>query len=277
MTNFDFAAALDSIKTNPPTFAPILSGGQVATWARSPETFTDEDHQRECSSGWLQVEDLADPSGLAVVRCPRCEAQKRQAALRRQLTDSGIDGRYLDVTWADLEVVAPLDRVARACGRISNIVTTGQSVLLWSPETGTGKTQAAMLAATAAIQAGHSAFVANLARVAVDVRDGYNRRGEGGLTEAAALKRLTTPDLLVLDDLGAGETDSAAVERRLLFLALDERQMRRRPTIVTSNLAPEMLVQTFGTRFLGRLQPLTIIPVNHKRNFRISKSGEGLW
>lgn len=272
-----FTDVLNNIRPTQAAAPVFLTDEQVQAWTKNPETLTDEQHQQGCSGGWVQVQDARDLSGWVSMRCPRCEAEQRRVALRRQLTDSGIDGRYLDVGWSDLDVVAPLDRVEKACQRISDIVATGQSVLLWSPETGTGKTQAAMLAATAAIQAGHSAFVANLARIAVDVRDGYNRKGENLLTEAAALRRLAAPDVLVLDDLGAGETDSAAVERRLLFLALDERQTRRRPTIVTSNLSPDMLVQTFGTRFLGRLQPLTIIAVNHKKNFRVNKSAEGLW
>lgn len=274
----NFQDLLPKINTPAPALKESLFGSRerVQAWIDHPESFTDDLHKQECMGGWVSVEDTADSSGWCSVRCPRCEAERRYAALRRQLTESGIDGRYLETAWADLEVVPPLDRVQRASQRIRDVVEAGESVLLWSADTGTGKTQGAMLAATAAIQAGLSAYVANLARLSVDVRDGYNRKSENVLTESAALKRLASPDLLVLDDLGAGETDAASVERRLLFLALDERQMRRKPTIVTSNLSPEMLVQTFGTRFLGRLQPLTIIHVNHKRNFRV-RTAEGLW
>ena len=276
---FDVTTALDGIRRAAP--APVAESDfvtldQVRGWAKAPETFTDELHDRECSGGFLSVQSEQDASGWASVHCPRCEMDRRNAALRRQLVDSGIDGRYLDSEWAHLDVVEPLDRVQRACERIDEIIAAGACLLLWSPETGTGKTQAAMLAAKAAIRAGHTAYVGNLARLAVEVRDGYRKDGSG-LTEGAALKRLTAPDVLVIDDLGAGETDSAAVERRLLFLALEERQMKRKPTIVTSNLKPEALVQAFGTRVLGRLQPLTIIHVNHKRNFRIPQGDGSLW
>ncbi|TDE85314.1 ATP-binding protein [Deinococcus sp. S9] len=248
---------------------------QVRAWVTQPETFTDEVHARECQSGFINAQEANGT--LTAFPCPRCEAAKRQAALRRQLVASGVDGRYLDTTWADLDVIAPLDRVRDACERITDIIATGASLLLWSPETGSGKTQAAMLAATAAIRAGHTAHVANLARLAVDVRDGYRNKDGAALTEKGALARLTAPDLLVLDDLGAGETDSAAVERRLLFLALDERQTKRLPTIVTANLSPQELVQVFGVRVLARLQPLTVIHVDHKRNFRVSKNARPLW
>ncbi|CAM4425720.1 hypothetical protein DEMA109039_19065 [Deinococcus marmoris] len=109
------------------------------------------------------------------------------------------------------------------------------------------------------------------------MRDGYGDRSGNALKESKALKRLSTPDLLVIDDLGAGETDSASVERRLLFLALDQRQMHRKPTVITSNLSPAELAAIFGGRIMARLQPLTIVHVNHRKNFRTSKGIKTLW
>lgn len=248
---------------------------QVSGWVTQPETFTADVHERECQSGSIISEDLA---GEYVSHpCPRCAAERAQARLRAQLTDAGVDGRYLDTGWADLDVVAPLDRVQAACERITEVIDAGASLLLWSLETGSGKTQAAMLAATAAIQAGRSAAVVNLARLAVEVRDGYGDKTGTALKEGAVLRRLATPQLLVLDDLGAGETDSAAIERRLLFLALDERQTRLLPTVITTNLTPHVLTQVFGSRIIARLQPLTVIHVDHQRNFRVNPAARPLW
>lgn len=147
----------------------------------------------------------------------------------------------------------------------------------------THNTQAAMLIGKAAIRAGHSVAVHNMARLALSVRESYRDRSEGALTEEAALKALTAPDLLILDDLGAGESDSAAIERRLLFLALNERQMHRKPTVATTNLAlvppkeaegkrrgdrAPTLVEVLGARVFARLQPLKTLHVNHGKNFR---------
>lgn len=245
---------------------------QLDIWAANPGAMTDEHHAAFCQGGYL-VAAGTDASR----KCPRCSAEAEAQNLRQRLINSGIDGRYLDVTWADLEQPAPLDRLAQACERITEIVSAGHSVLLWSEETGSGKTQAAMLAASAAVQAGRTAHVTNLARLAVEIRDGYGDRTGAALKEGQALQRLTTPDVLVIDDLGAGETDSAAVERRLLFLALDQRQMHRRTTIVTTNLTPQELATTFGARILARLQPLTTIHINHGKNFRSPKGTKSLW
>ncbi|CAM3664351.1 ATP-binding protein [Deinococcus frigens] len=236
-------------------------------------------HDDSCMGGDVVI--TAGPGAYDNRRCPHCEVTGRETRLRAQLRSSGIEGRYLDSEWADLELLAPLDRVAEKCADIDALISAGVSLLLYSEQTGCGKSQAAMLIAKAAIRAGHDAQVVNLARLALDVREGFsNRGGEGTLTERAALLRMTTPALLVIDDLGASEGETAAIERRLLGLALDERQMHRRATVVTTNLpltVPEgskaaTLGSIFGARVLARLQPLTALHVNHGVNFRARKS-----
>ncbi|GAA5504446.1 hypothetical protein Dxin01_04216 [Deinococcus xinjiangensis] len=240
-------------------------------------------HAAYCTAGSITIQDQSGE--IVYARCPRCEKTQREQALRVQMLASGIEGRYLDVEWADLELLAPLDRVAEKCTNITALIEGGASLLLFGQQTGSGKTQAAMLIAKAAIRAGYTAHVRNLARLALDVRESYRDKSAEQMTEKAALLSLTTPDLLVIDDLGAGESDTAAVERRLLFLALDERQMQRRPTIVTTNLLltrPEdekrkkdeapTLVELMGARVLARLQPLKALHVNHGTNFRTRQS-----
>lgn len=254
-----------------PGARPGPTAKDYRAWVAKPDLLTDELHAEHCSGGVLVLDTLDTRP------CPRCQQEARAATLRAQLEASGVVGRYLDVEWADLRLLAPLDRVARASAKIGQIIATGANLVLYSEQTGDGKTQAAMLCAKAAVRAGFTAHVGNLARLAVDVRDGIKNTEGKVLTEKGALARLTAPDLLVIDDLSAGETEKGAIERRLLFLALDERQTRRRPTIITTNLFPEELAQTFGRRVLARLQPLTLIHVDHGVNFRLEGEREELW
>lgn len=256
-----------------PTAVHVQALAKVKSMPRFMEAF----HAAHCSAGVIVIE---VDGRFDDTPCSRCQQTRREAQLRAQLVASGVDGRYLETEWGDLELLPPLDRVAEKCQDIGALIKAGASLLLHSEQTGSGKTQAAMLAAKAAIRAGHTAHVVNLARLALDVRESYRDKSGELVTEKAALLRLTTPDLLVIDDLGAGESDTAAVERRLLFLALDERQMRRLPTIVTTNLpltVPEgskttSLPGVFGARILARLQPLKTLHVNHGTNFRARKS-----
>lgn len=259
----------------PPLGDPHASEAVYLAWLNDPGLLNGALHAEHCQSGLIMIRGENDKIDSRA--CPHCEAQKREAELRRKLVASNIDGRYLDPTWEDLEQPAPLDRMAQACGRITQIINAGDNLMLYSAETGSGKTQTAMLAAKAAIRAGRTAYVTNLARLALDVRDSYNDKSGTTLTEGSALARLTSPDLLVIDDLGAGETESAAVERRLLYLALDHRQMHKQTTIVTSNLNPGELSKLLGSRLIARLQPLQIIHVDHGTNFRVSKGYKNLW
>ncbi|WP_027459285.1 ATP-binding protein [Deinococcus murrayi] len=263
-----------------PTAAHVRAIGRVRSMPRFMQAF----HNAYCTGGVVVAQ--GKRGEFQEYRCPRCEQAGREARLRAQMEASGVEGRYLDVEWSDLELLAPLDRVATRCRDITALIDAGASLLLYGEGTGSGKTQAAMLCAKAAIRAGRTACVVNLARLALEVRESYRERSGEALTEKAALRRLTDCDLLVIDDLGAGESDTAAVERRLLFLALDERQMRRRPTIVTTNLLlappaeegrrdpnrPASLVEVMGARVLARLQPLRTLHVNHGVNFRARKS-----
>lgn len=251
---------------------------------KSTPQLLDQLHAVHCFGGTITVENAQGEHVDA--RCPRCAAIARESRLRSQMLASGVEGRYLDVEWSDLELHAPLDRVAASSRNIARLIEHGVSLVLYSEQTGSGKTQAAMLIAKTAIRAGYSAHVVNLGRLALDVRESYRNSTGDAVTEKAALQRLIRPDMLIIDDLGAGESDAASVERRLLHLALDDRQNHRRPTIITTNLLlappageqrrdpkrPLTLVEVLGSRGLGRIQPMTPIHIDHGINFRTRKS-----
>ncbi|CAM4160655.1 ATP-binding protein [Deinococcus marmoris] len=248
--------------------APVLpTSADLDRWKTDPALLTDEQHARSCAAGMIEVE--TEPGHSVAAPCPRCAAARREVTLRERLTAAGIAARYLDLEWAGLDTtLAPFPRLERATANIGEIITGNDSLVLTGPP-GSGKTQVAVLAAKAALAVNFSALVVNLGRLALDVRESYQGSG-AGITERAALELMIRPDLLVLDDLGAGETDTATVERRLLYLALEDRQNARKPCIVTTNLTAAELAKHLGARNLGRLQPLEIIQMDHGRNFRVS-------
>ena len=231
-----------------------------------------EAHDRYCVDGW--IEQVDDGGHTAVLRCPLCARQAAEAELRLAVEASGIGSRYLAVTWDDLELLEPLPAIKTACSRISDVLAAGHNALMAGPP-GTGKTQAATLLLKAAIAAGHTARLANIGHVAMQVRAGYDDRNAGD-SEAVVVQRLSTPDLLVIDDIGAGEAGEGKLELRVLYFVLEARQNARRSTVLTSNLTPGDVAKFLGPRITNRLMPLEAFTFAHGRNFRAPK-GATAW
>lgn len=228
-----------------------------ATPAGAGQPEPGRDH--ECDDGWIYTDD-------GVKRCAVCSAAAAYLALREKLVTSGIGTLYAETTWDDLQLVPPLDVLSKV--DINEVVSLGHHAVLSGPP-GSGKTQSAVLIAKAAIEAGMTALVANLGRLCVEIRGAY--RADNGPTEASVVRDLSKADVLVLDDVGAGEADTRVLENRIMYLALEARQNGRRPTIVTTNLTPQQLAEHVGSRVMNRLAPFETFLFKHGRNFRGAK------
>jgi DNA replication protein DnaC len=133
------------------------------------------------------------------------------------------------------------------------------------------------LIAKSAIVNGWTAYVANLGRLVVQIREGYEKKEEGAVTEEGVIRTLSDVDFLVLDDLGAGESDSQKIERRILYLVAEARQSGVKPTIITTNLGKGEVWDYLGARVANRFMPLSSIEVNHGTNFRSPVGRKTLW
>jgi DNA replication protein DnaC len=261
----------------------------ISTWKTNPDDVPDLEHQLHCVDGCIAY---SHPHySDAAFKCPICQAQleqhKREQELRTRMTQASIPARYLELEWNDLDMLEPLPSIQDACMGLNTILLEGESLYLHGPP-GSGKTQAAIMIAKTAVRSGFSTRVVNMGRLCVRVRQGYSdqrstdqhndhQRKQARITEEDALEMLGTPDFLILDDLGAGEARQAVLEQRLLYLGLEERQNRRLPTIITSNLAADALIERLGSRLLNRLQPLTVLEVVHGKNFRFPEHRQQRW
>lgn len=230
------------------------------------------DPGRECR------ERVCDGTGWAyndageAFRCQACAYDEHRAALAEQLAAAGVGARYLNVLWEDLNLLPPLDRLERV--KVERVIETGHHAIFTGPP-GSGKTQAAILLARDALEQGFTARVANLGAVAMQVRSGYGR--DDGLREHEVVTALASVDLLVLDDVGAGEASGGQVEGRLLYQVLEARQNARRATVVTTNLDAKTLSETLGARVTNRLMPAKVYAFTHGRNFRAAPAEENPW
>lgn len=111
-------------------------------------------------------------------------------------------------------------------------------------DVGTGKTTLAMIVSEAALEAGHSVAIYSLPRLLNLIRDEVGT--ENSLLDL--LDRLSSVDLLHIDDLGAQHTTPWRLEQ--LYSIVDARYQSGRPIIATTNLMPPDLAKQMGRQIL---------------------------
>ena len=122
---------------------------------------------------------------------------------------------------------------------------------LWlQGDVGTGKTTLAMLISKTAIEAGHTVAIYSLPRLLARIRRTYD--GDAGeLSYLEFFRRLTSVDLLHIDDLGAEKSSDWVLEQ--LYAIVDERYSTNRSIVVTTNLEEATLEEQIGARTVSRL------------------------
>jgi DNA replication protein DnaC len=201
-------------------------------------------------SGWiLGPEDVARPC--------ECREQRLKRGRVRGIA-SVIPPRYRGVSF-DRPPVSDMARRAEtkeAVGRvrafIDNLETNlanGQGLWLFG-DTGTGKTTLAMLVSKAALERGHSVAVYSLPKLLARIRRTYDEE-PGGDSYLTFFERLTSVDLLHIDDFGAEKRSDWVLEQ--LYALVNERYEDRRSILLTTNLALDKLEEQIGGRTVSRL------------------------
>ena len=212
--------------------------------------------QRACplgvcdGSGWiLGPEDVARP----------CDCREARMARRRSRgVASAIPPRYRGVSFdrppvSDLARApgsAPVvDAVRAFVDALDDRLAEGRGLWLMG-DVGTGKTALAMLVSKAAVEAGRSAAIYSLPRLLARIRRTYDAElGEDSYLDFFG--RLTSVDLLHVDDLGAEKRSDWVLEQ--LYAIVDERYQAERSIVVTTNLEVEQLEEQIGARTVSRL------------------------
>lgn len=201
--------------------------------------------------------------------CPECQEEqdkKRQAEEREQQErakarrvqvlrqNSGVPKRFSGLT---LDAFNPptdkSSKILAACKRYAEnfedrLAMGGGLVLCGQP--GTGKTHIACAIADHVI-AEHcrTAVFTSIMDMAREVKATYSR--DSKRTEAEVIKDYLTPDLLVIDEVGA----QRGTETELLLAQeiIDKRYQQVRSTIVISNLPEDELGRYIGERAIDRM------------------------
>jgi DNA replication protein DnaC len=204
-------------------------------------------------SGWiLGPEDVA--------RECECRAQRLKRGRVRGVA-SVIPPRYRGVSFdrppvsdmaRDLETKAAVGEVSRFIDELDDRLTAGRGLWLFG-DTGTGKTTLAMLVSKAALESGHSVAIYSLPKLLARIRRTYDSE-PGGDSYLAFFERLTSVDLLHIDDLGAEKRSDWVLEQ--LYALINERYEAQRSVLVTTNLPHEALEDQIGGRTVSRLNQM---------------------
>jgi DNA replication protein DnaC len=196
-------------------------------------------------SGWiLGPEDIA--------RACECR-ERRQSKARTSGVSSVIPRRYRGVSFDRPPVPAlfapAVDMTRSFCSTLDERLEQGRGLWLFG-DTGTGKTTLAMLISKAALEAGKTVAIYSLPKLLARIRRTYDSE-PGGDSYLSFFERLTSVDLLHIDDLGAEKRTDWVIEQ--LYALVNERYERGRSIVVTTNLAAAELQEQIGERTVSRL------------------------
>jgi DNA replication protein DnaC len=204
-------------------------------------------------SGWiLGPEDVARECEC---RAPRLKRGRTKGVA------SVIPPRYRGVSFErppvsdmarDLETKAAVTEVRGYIDELDGRLDSGRGLWLFG-DTGTGKTTLAMLVSKAALEAGHSVAIYSLPKLLARIRRTYDAE-PGGDSYLAFFERLTSVDLLHIDDLGAEKRSDWVLEQ--LYALINERYEAQRSVMVTTNLPHEELEEQIGSRTVSRLSQI---------------------
>jgi DNA replication protein DnaC len=196
-------------------------------------------------SGWiLGPEDVARP----------CDCrEKRLRRGRGRGVASVIPPRYRGVSFDRppvTEIEPMVVRVVRSWVEdLEANLDAGRGLWLMG-DTGTGKTTLAMLVSKAALQDSRSVAIYSLPKLLARIRRTYDSE-PGGDSYLSFFERLTSVDLLHIDDLGAEKRSDWVLEQ--LYALVNERYESQRSMLVTTNLDQQQLEEQIGPRTVSRL------------------------
>jgi DNA replication protein DnaC len=196
-------------------------------------------------SGWIfGPENVARP----------CECRgRRLAQARTRGVASVIPAKYRGVGF-DRPPILTMDPTVVGVVReyvdaIEENLDSGRGLWLMG-DVGTGKTTLAMLVSKHALEAGRTVAIYSLPQLLSRIRRTYEAEaGEASYLEF--FERLTSVDLLHVDDLGAEKRSDWVLEQ--LYAIVNQRYESQRAVVVTTNLEESALEEQIGPRTVSRL------------------------
>jgi len=201
---------------------------------------------------------LCDGSGFVVDEATNtasdCRCRAGRIARKRAASLEGrVPKRYRGASFDRPPVLGmpePVVSAVRSYVRnLSERIEEGRGMWLVG-DVGTGKTTLAMIVSAAALEAGRSVAIYSLPRLLNLIRDEVGT--DNSLLDL--LDRLSSVDLLHIDDLGAQHTTPWRLEQ--LYSIVDARYQAGRAIVATTNLWPDQLAEQMGQRTMTTVSEL---------------------
>jgi len=204
-------------------------------------------------SGWLLgPEDVARECECRAQRLKRGRVRGVASVIPRLYRGVSFDRPPVSDMARDLQTKAAVAAVHSYIDELDERLAAGRGIWLFG-DTGTGKTTLAMLISKMALEAGQSVAIYSLPVLLAHIRRTYDSQ-PGGDSYLAFFERLTSVDLLHIDDLGAEKRSDWVLEQ--LYALVNERYEAQRSILVTTNLPHTELEDQIGARTVSRLNEM---------------------
>lgn len=228
-------------------------------------------------SGWiLGPEDVARPCECRAERLNRGRSRGIASAIPARYRGVSFDRPPVSDMARDLTARLAVQEARNYIEHLDENLARGKG-LWFMGGTGTGKTTLGMLIASEALKAGKSVGIYFAPKLLTRIRQTY-QEAEQENAYARFFERVTSVDLLYIDDLGSERRTDWVVEQ--LYAVINERYESQRPMLVTSNAKGEIidegqqqLEDQIGGRTISRLieicgDPLPLFGPDHRYRAR---------
>lgn len=171
-----------------------------------------------------------------------------QSNIREVLANESFDDISFDYQQGD-DLTRLQNAVTHAKNFVKNFDLDYQNLLFYGT-VGTGKSFLSNCIASELIKKGHSVIYFSSGDLFAKISE-YAFRKNGKTSDTNPYEEIYNCDLLVLDDLGTELTNSFVISQ--LFTCLNERHLRRKSTIISTNLAMEDLRDRYDDRIFSRI------------------------
>lgn len=201
-------------------------------------------------SGWiLGPEDVARPCECRTERLNRGRSRGISSVIPPRYRGVSFDRPPVSDMARDLEKKLALSQVRQFVDDIDANLSSGRGLWIFGG-TGTGKTTLAMLISKAALESGKTVAIYSLPKLLARIRRTYDSE-PGGDSYLSFFERLTSVDMLHIDDLGAEKRSDWVLEQ--LYALINERYESQRSVLITTNLGHMELEEQIGSRTVSRL------------------------